>query len=90
MTEREIKKQGPFDASLESCVPDAERREEIERAIRYAVRYFAEQGEFTGRSAPFPVYALSIERTARNSAHVVFYCFSEVSVLLLRVRETQQ
>ncbi len=89
MTEREIKKQGPFDASLESCVPDVERREEIERAIRYAVRYFAEQGEFTGRSAPFPVYALPIEKTARNKALIVFYCYSEATVLLLRVRETE-
>jgi hypothetical protein len=89
MTEREIKKQGPFDASLTACVPDAERREEIERAIRYAVRYFAEQGEFTGRSSPFPVYALPIEETARNRALVVYYCFSPTKVLLLRVRETE-
>jgi hypothetical protein len=87
----EIKKQGRFDASLLQAVSDADVAAEVERGIRFAVRYFPEAGIDTGRSTPAPVYAWPIMKTHRHPPLVVYYCVVPPrTVLLLSVRATEE
>ena len=87
----EIKKQAPFNIALSLIFPNDEAAEEVERGIRFAVRYFPEQGIDTGRSAPTPIYAWLIAKTECHPPLVVYYCIMPPrSVLLLTVRVTDE
>lgn len=89
-SERTIKKHERFERELREAVPPQEVREDVETAIRFAVRHFPEGGKFTGRSAPLPIFAWTLQETDRNPALTVYYCFDAKTVILLSVKVVER
>ena len=85
----QIKKQDSFDLTLREAVPIAEYREEVERAIRFAVTVPG-MGKHIGNAAPLmiPLYALPLRKSAFNPPLVVYYCQYARTVILMSVRVT--
>ena len=86
----EIKKQTSFDATLADIIPEPERREEVERAIRFAAR-IPGMGKDVGLAHPLaiPLYALPLRKSAFNSPLVVYYCRHKNTVILMSVKITE-
>ncbi len=86
----EIKKQAHFDATLAGAVPEAEYREEVESAIRFAVR-IPGMGKYVGIAAPLviPLYALPLRKSAFNPPLIVYYCRHKNTVILMSVKVTE-
>ena len=86
----EIKKQAHFDQMLADIIPLVEHREEVERAIRFAVR-IPGMGKRMGIAAPLaiPLYGLPLRKSAFNPPLIVYYCQFGNAVLLMSVRVTE-
>ncbi|MCX6381109.1 MAG: hypothetical protein NT023_16830 [Armatimonadetes bacterium] len=89
-TERNVKKLEGFDTELHAVIPAQEVREDIEKAIRFAVRYFPEAGRFTGRAAPLPLFAWTLKATERTPPLTVYYCFDANTVILVSVQVAER
>ena len=89
--EYDVKEQGRFRDTLAKIITHPEVAEDIMRGIRFALRYFPEQGRDTGHAAPLPVYAINIDATENTPPLTVYYAFlrKEKRVLLISVRVSQ-
>lgn len=87
---RELKKQARFNAQLQAIIPHQEVREDVERAIRFAVLNFPESGLDTGIAAPLPVFEWDLHATDRFPALGVAYMFTDSIVLLSSVWVRQE
>lgn len=81
----DIKLYKVFETEFARLVPDTAARNDLERGIRFSLRYWPEMGKFTGRSSPAPIYMMFFGRGHKNPPLVVYYCYWPYEVRVVGV-----